>query len=115
MKILLDENLPHELRLYLPGHDVFTVAYMRRAGVRNGDLLARAAESGFQALITMDGSAVPTTCPPSPALDCDAPGQIQLDALAQAADSRTAERGGGAQARHCGSNRVVTPGPPRTQ
>ena len=26
MKLLLDENLPHELRHELPGHDCYTVA-----------------------------------------------------------------------------------------
>ena len=27
MKILLDENLPHDLRYFLSGHEVSTVAY----------------------------------------------------------------------------------------
>ena len=26
-KVLLDENLPHELRHYIPGHDVRTARY----------------------------------------------------------------------------------------
>lgn len=43
MKILLDENMPHDLRHFLPGHEVFTVAYMQWTGTRNGELLARAA------------------------------------------------------------------------
>jgi hypothetical protein len=54
MKLLLDENLPHDFRYFLPGHDVFTVAYMQWAGVRNGDLLARAASAGFDAMISLD-------------------------------------------------------------
>ena len=54
MKILLDENLPHELRHHLAGHDVFTVAYMGWSGTKNGALLARAAQDGFDAFITMD-------------------------------------------------------------
>ena len=33
MKLLLDENLPHQLRLELPGHEVITVAYMNWSGV----------------------------------------------------------------------------------
>ena len=37
MKLLLDENLPHQIRLELPGHDVFTAAYMNWGGVENGD------------------------------------------------------------------------------
>ena len=54
MKLLLDENLPHKLRRELPGHEVFTVAFMGWAGVENGDLLRLAAQSGFNALITND-------------------------------------------------------------
>ena len=54
MKLLLDENLPHQLRLELPGHAVFTAAYMNWAGKENGELLQLAAEAGFDALITND-------------------------------------------------------------
>ena len=54
MKLLLDENLPHKLRQHLPGHDVFTIAYMKWGGIRNGELLARAAAEQFDALITID-------------------------------------------------------------
>ena len=54
MKLLLDENLPHDLRHFLPGHDVFTVGYMQWAGVRNGELLNRAASAGFDAMISLD-------------------------------------------------------------
>jgi predicted nuclease of predicted toxin-antitoxin system len=54
MKVLLDENLPHDLRHFLAGHDVFTVAYQGWSGLRNGELLAQAAADGFDALITLD-------------------------------------------------------------
>ena len=54
MKVLVDENLPHQIRLELPGHDVFTVAYMGWAGVENGELLRRAAAAGFDAVVTND-------------------------------------------------------------
>lgn len=54
MKLLLDDNLPHQIRLELPGHEVFTVAYMNWSGIENGELLRRAAEAGFDALITND-------------------------------------------------------------
>lgn len=54
MKVLLDENLPHDLRLLIPRHEVFTVAYMRWAGTTNGVLLARAAETGFDVLVSKD-------------------------------------------------------------
>jgi hypothetical protein len=54
MKVLLDDNLPHLLRLELPGHDVYTVAYMNWSGVQNGELLRRAAADGFDVLVTND-------------------------------------------------------------
>ena len=54
MKILLDENLPHRLRLLLVGHDVYTVAYMKWKGIENGELLGLAASSGFEAILAMD-------------------------------------------------------------
>jgi predicted nuclease of predicted toxin-antitoxin system len=54
MKLLLDENLPHDLRHFIPGHDVFTVAFMGWGGIANGQLLALAAGQGFDALITLD-------------------------------------------------------------
>jgi hypothetical protein len=54
VKLLLDENLPHQLRLELPGHEVFTAAYMDWSGIENGELLRRAASGGFDAVITND-------------------------------------------------------------
>lgn len=54
MKLLLDENLPHRLRSVLPGHEVFTVAYMGWKGIENGELLALAGKNGFDAFITKD-------------------------------------------------------------
>ena len=54
MKLLLDENLPHELRPLLQPHDVFTVTYLGWSGLSNGELLARAAADGFDAVITID-------------------------------------------------------------
>jgi len=54
VKLLLDENLPHQLRLEIPGHEVVTTTYMKWGGVQNGELLRRAAEAGFDALITND-------------------------------------------------------------
>ena len=52
--MLLDENLPHQLRLELPSHDVYTVAYMNWGGVENGELLRLAAADGFGAAISND-------------------------------------------------------------
>lgn len=54
MKILLDENLPHDLRHSLANHDVFTVAYQGWCGIGNGELLRRAGEGGFDVLVTKD-------------------------------------------------------------
>lgn len=54
MKVLLDENLPHDLRHELPGHDVFTVAYMGWSGIENSELLKAAAAAGFDVMLTKD-------------------------------------------------------------
>ena len=54
MKVLLDENLPHALRAQLPGHDVFTVQYLGWSGTKNGRLLIRAVNAGFDVMVTMD-------------------------------------------------------------
>ena len=55
MKVLLDENLPHELRLLLmPTHEVFTVSFLGWSAYENGDLLTQAATNGFEAVITKD-------------------------------------------------------------
>ena len=55
MKVLLDENLLHELRLLLtPIHEVFTVSFLGWSALENGELLSQAASNGFDALITKD-------------------------------------------------------------
>jgi predicted nuclease of predicted toxin-antitoxin system len=56
MKLLLDENLPHQLRLEIPGHQCITVAYMGWAGIENGDLLSRAESANFEAVVTKDAN-----------------------------------------------------------
>ena len=53
MRVLLDENLPHDLIAALSGHDVSTVQGMGWAGVENGDLLRRAT-GRIEAFVTMD-------------------------------------------------------------
>ena len=53
MRVLLDENLPHDLILELGGHEVVTVQGLGWAGVKNGELLRRAAGQ-VDALLTMD-------------------------------------------------------------
>lgn len=53
MRVLLDENLPVGLAAHLKPHTIETVSGLGWSGVKNGELLRRAAGS-FDALITMD-------------------------------------------------------------
>ena len=53
MRVLLDENLPHDLIVELGDHQVVTVQGLGWAGVKNGELLRRAAGL-VDALLTMD-------------------------------------------------------------
>ena len=53
MRVLLDENLPHDLVEPLSSHDVVTVQGMGWTGVENGELLRRASGQ-VDAFITMD-------------------------------------------------------------
>jgi predicted nuclease of predicted toxin-antitoxin system len=55
VNILLDENLDWRLRRDLPGHVVESVPLIGWAGIKNGELLARA-EKQFEVLITMDAN-----------------------------------------------------------
>jgi len=53
VRVLLDENLPHDLAQTLIGHDVVTVQGLGWAGTHNGELLRRA--SGIvEVFLTMD-------------------------------------------------------------
>jgi predicted nuclease of predicted toxin-antitoxin system len=56
MKLLLDENLPHQLRHEIPNHDCYTVAFMGWSGVKNGKLLELAQSAEFDALLTKDAN-----------------------------------------------------------
>ncbi len=56
MKVLLDENLDHRLRLSLGEHEVFTTSYKGWAGLKNGRLLTAAEDDGFDVLLTGDQS-----------------------------------------------------------
>ena len=58
MRILLDENLDWRLRRNLPEHEVESVPLLGWAGIENGELLRKAVEAGFDALVTMDGNMV---------------------------------------------------------
>lgn len=55
MKILIDECLSATLRKQLLGHEAWTVSDKGWAGIANGKLLARAAES-FDVFLTIDQS-----------------------------------------------------------
>ena len=57
MRILLDENLDWRLQRALPGHHVESVQRNGMAGLKNGALLALAAET-FEVFVTMDGNIV---------------------------------------------------------
>lgn len=52
-RVILDENLPHPLRLKFPQHDVLTVAYMGWSGYQNGDLIS-IIDGKFDVFITGD-------------------------------------------------------------
>lgn len=53
MRLLLDECVPRALRADIVGHEVKTIAEMGWAGVKNGELLRRAAAQ-FDLLLTVD-------------------------------------------------------------
>jgi hypothetical protein len=54
VKVLLDEDLPHKLRLAVIGHDVSTVAWLGWNGLKNGVLLRTAEAAGIDVLVTGD-------------------------------------------------------------
>jgi len=53
VRVLLDENLPHDFAALLVGHHVETVAGRGWSGIHNGELLAFAGAT-FEAFLTMD-------------------------------------------------------------
>ena len=53
MRVLLDENLPVDLAPALTGRQAETVSALGWTGIKNGELLARAA-GRFDAMLTMD-------------------------------------------------------------
>lgn len=54
MLVLLDEQLPRHLARDLTGHQVRTVQQEGWAGLKNGELLQRAADGGFDVFVTAD-------------------------------------------------------------
>ena len=57
MRVLLDENLPHDLIDAFGGHDVVTVQGLGWSGLNNGELLDQA-RGHIDAFITMDANLV---------------------------------------------------------
>jgi hypothetical protein len=53
-RVLLDENVAHALRKHLSNRETVTAAYAGFAGLKNGELLKAAVESGFDILATGD-------------------------------------------------------------
>jgi len=53
VRVLLDENIPHDLIPQFAGHDVSTVQGLGWAGIKNGDLLERARRT-IDVFVTMD-------------------------------------------------------------
>ena len=54
MKVLIDECLPHKLRLHLTKHEAGTAVYAGFAGLKNGALLNAAELAGFDVVVTGD-------------------------------------------------------------
>jgi hypothetical protein len=54
MKLLLDECVPEDLKDFISGHEVASVAEMGWKGIKNGELMRLAADSGFHAFLTAD-------------------------------------------------------------
>jgi len=55
VRVLLDENLPHDLTKVLTGHVVVTVQGLGWAGTKNGALLQRASGE-CDVFVTLDGN-----------------------------------------------------------
>lgn len=54
MKILFDHCVARPLKKELPSHEVKTTREMRWEGLKNGALLSKAEEAGFDLLLTVD-------------------------------------------------------------
>ena len=58
MRVLLDEQLPRHLARSLTDHEVRTVQQQGWAGLKNGELLRRAAAAAFEVFVTADQNLV---------------------------------------------------------
>ncbi len=54
MKVLLNENLPEELKTDLHHHEVYTTREKNWKGKKNGELLTLLVQENFDVLLTSD-------------------------------------------------------------
>jgi len=54
MKILLDECVTKKLIPFLKDHEVSTVSQMKWNGLKNGELISKVEQGGFEMLLTID-------------------------------------------------------------
>jgi predicted nuclease of predicted toxin-antitoxin system len=54
MRVLLDENMPYQLRAHLSAYEVSTAMYAGFGGFKNGELLKAAEDAGYDVLLTGD-------------------------------------------------------------
>jgi hypothetical protein len=54
VRVLIDEQFDHRLRLLLGSHEIYTVAYRGWTGLKNGTLLRTAEEGGIEVFVTGD-------------------------------------------------------------
>ena len=54
MKVFFDECVPRPLRRLLTGHEIYTAQEMGWGRLKNGELIRRAEENGFEAFVTSD-------------------------------------------------------------
>lgn len=54
MRVLLDECLPVDFRHHLLGYEVHSAEWAGFKGLKNGQLLIRAEQAGYDVLITVD-------------------------------------------------------------
>lgn len=54
MKILLDECVTKKLIPFLKDHEVSTVSQMKWNGLKNGELISKVEQAGFEMLLTID-------------------------------------------------------------
>ncbi len=54
MRLLLDENLPKQLKQDFYEHEIYTVRDKQWNGIKNGELLKLLVENSFDALLTYD-------------------------------------------------------------